>query len=374
MACHRLLFSSRSHLHFTHSPGCTGVRQNRSIHSRRRSVFILAVTSPSGVSKDCSVVEWRDDFHESFILERNLGHGSFGEVWLATERKTKKQFAVKELPKQRGRLSVAGTLIKIDREVSIMRNLISCPTTVQFKECYVLPKSYKIVMEYCSGLDLKEQIKTHGTVSEKVVAHIAHEILMILKLCHENGIIHGDVKTANFILQSNKCDPFQSHDVTALKPGWLKAIDFGCSQYLMDGCRMSSRVGTPVFMAPEVFDRDYGFESDLWSLGVVLYQLISGRFPFWSSTRAALTSSFDDVMDKVHLKDPDFTSAPFNRVSSSFIDFMRGLLDKNYCTRATTEEALSHPFIEQNVQHFSGQKMGSNIVPTGSGSFKSATL
>lgn len=308
-------------------------------------------------------------------MERSLGHGSFGEVWLATERDTCEQFAVKELPKQRGRLTEAGTFAKVDREVCIMRDLISCPTAVQFKECYVLPDSYKIVMEYCSGLDLRQQIKQNGTVPEMVIAYVAFEILMILKLCQESGIVHGDVKTANFMLRSNDdINPFWSHDVTGLRPGWLKAIDFGCSQYLLEDSRLCGRVGTPVFMAPEVFDRDYGFESDLWSLGVVLYQLFSGRFPFWASARAAVTSSFDDVMDMVTLKDPDFTSAPFHLVSPVFTDFMKGLLDKNYLTRMTTEDALNHPFIQQNVQYCTGQDLGSNIVSTGTGAFKSTSL
>lgn len=312
---------------------------------------------------------WKDDFNEKFVLERSLGHGSFGEVWLAIDRRTREKVAVKQMPKTRGRLSSEGTFAKIDREVSVMRDLTSCPAAVQFKECHALPSSYRIVMEYCDGLDLKDQIRLNGPVSERLVAFIAFEILMILKLCHENGIVHGDVKTANFILRSKDVNPFLTHDVTGLTPGWLKGIDFGCSQYLNGGERISKRVGTPVFMAPEVFDRDYGLESDLWSLGVVLYQLFTGKFPFWNSAQEALTSSLDDVMDKVQVKDPDFNSASIGETSAEFLDFMKGLLEKDYTARMTVEEALEHPFLKQNVPHNSQDKSafinsGSNIVPT----------
>ena len=145
---------------------------------------------------------------------------------------------------------------------------------------------------------------------------------------------------------------------------------------MLDGKRMSSRVGTPVFMAPEVFDRDYSFESDLWSLGIVLYQLISGRFPFWDSTQTALMSSVQDVMETVHLNDPDFTNEPFDRISAECLDFLQRLLDKNYKSRMDTKEALEHPFIRRYVGEEDPAKsyddINNNIVPTLASTLNSA--
>eukprot|EP00210_Caulerpa_lentillifera_P006849 g6547.t1 len=376
METHKLLFSSRRSLGLLPSRTYVELHKNRTRFRRRRFALVLKATSVHATTapvKHSSLLEWKDDFHERFVLDRSLGHGSFGEVWLAIDRKTREKVAVKEMPKYRGRLSAEGTFAKIDREISVMRDLVSCPAAVQFKECHALPSSYKIVMEYCAGLDLKEQIRRNGPIPEQVAAYVAFEILMILKRCHENGIVHGDVKTANFILRSNECNPFLTHDVTGLTPGWLKAIDFGCSRYLFGDGRISSRVGTPVFMAPEVFDRNYGCECDLWSLGVVLYQLISGRFPFWDSTQDALTSSLDDVIDKIHVEEPDFMSSPFDQVSDDCLDFIKRLLEKDYKKRITAQEALNHPFIQGNVQHCQEEKSskaddGNNIVPTKIGS------
>jgi len=73
----------------------------------------------------------------------------------------------------------------------------------------------------------------YGPASEEVVAHVAYEILCILQTCHEKSIVHGDVKTANFILQSSEVNPFRSGNTRDLRRGWLKAIDFGCSQYVL---------------------------------------------------------------------------------------------------------------------------------------------
>ena len=73
------------------------------------------------------------------------------------------------------------------------------------------------------------------------MAYVAYEILHILKKCHANRIVHGDVKTANFILHSADINPFSTKDVRQLKPGWLKAIDFGCSQYVLGKANPTSR-------------------------------------------------------------------------------------------------------------------------------------
>lgn len=338
---------------------------------RRRS--LQAAASQACPASPASLIAWKDDFNERFILERSIGRGSFGEVWLATDKVTRERVAVKEMPKRRGKLTKEGTLAKVDREVCVMENLKTCPAAVQLKECHALPNSYRIVMEYCSGLDLREQIKRYGPAPEEVVAFVAYEILHILKKCHANRIVHGDVKTANFILHSADVNPFASKEVNQLKPGWLKAIDFGCSQYIKNGARITTRVGTPVFMSPEVFDRDYSYESDLWSLGVVLYQLLSGRFPFWDSTQSALLSSVQDVMETVHDEDPDFANAPFNHVSADCLDFLQRLLDKNYLTRMNVKEALEHPFITCYVTSTEQEQaisVNNNIVPAATASLK----
>lgn len=93
--------------------------------------------------------------------------------------------------------------------------------------------------------------------------------------------MHGDVKPANFMLRQRFRDPLKALECGAAQGNWLKAVDFGCSQSYKNKASLSRRTGTPVYMAPEVFKRDYLEASDMWSLGMMMYQLLTGRFPFW---------------------------------------------------------------------------------------------
>lgn len=184
-----------------------------------------------------SKIAWKHDFHERYNLIKQIGKGSFGQVWLGIDRETGQEVAVKELSRKRGRLSEEKTFAKIDREVCVMKDIQNCIESVRLYGCYVLAESYNIVMEYCSGKDLKYQIKnSRKRVTESLAAAVAFEILLVLKACHSRLILHGDVKTANFILANQYVNPFSdmsSSSHIALSRGWLKGIDFGCSQYIL---------------------------------------------------------------------------------------------------------------------------------------------
>jgi len=112
-----------------------------------------------------SVVEWKDDFNERYVLEKAIGRGSFGEVWLAEDKVTGEKVAVKEMPKKRGKLSKEATFAKVDREIHVMEDLKDSAAAVKFKDCYALSDSYRVVMEFCSGLDLRESIKVRHQIN-----------------------------------------------------------------------------------------------------------------------------------------------------------------------------------------------------------------
>ncbi|GMH32431.1 hypothetical protein BSKO_00265 [Bryopsis sp. KO-2023] len=295
---------------------------------------------------------WREDFHEQYEWKKKLNAGSFGEVWLATDQRNDELVAVKELEKRRGRLTPERVRQKVEQELRVMTDVGDCPVVVKLEGGFKIKGHYEIVMEYCDGEDLKVQLAENGPVSEQLCAAVVHEILKVIKACHEKGIVHGDIKTANFMIKSPKCNPFSDPSTSTLEPGWLKAIDFGCSQYFKgDDYRIRHRVGTPVYMAPEVFQRNFGFECDMWSLGVVMFQLLACSFPFWRSAEDALMCSVREVSHAVQTANVDFASQPVWRsVSPECKDFVMKLLRKDYTRRMTVEEAQNHPFLKQSIQ------------------------
>ena len=126
------------------------------------------------------------------------------------------------------------------------------------------------------------------------MALIGYEVLKVVAACHRNNVLHGDVKPANFVLKDKVQNPLYSSDINHLFTPWLIAIDFGCSQYLGTK-RFTKRTGTPVYMAPEIFERDYQREADMWSVGIMLYQLFARRFPFWDTYEACRSARLEEV-------------------------------------------------------------------------------
>jgi len=139
------------------------VRRDVDIKRLRRQIPRAVATQSA--TRLVSVVEWKDDFNERYVLEKAIGRGSFGEVWLAVDKVTREKVAVKEMPKRRGKLSKEATFAKVDREIHVMEDLKDSATAVKFKDCYALSDSYRVVMEFCSGLDLRESIKVRHQIN-----------------------------------------------------------------------------------------------------------------------------------------------------------------------------------------------------------------
>lgn len=131
-----------------------------------------------------------------------------------------------------------------------------------------------------------------------MAARIVFECLHTLRACHAVNVVHADIKPNNLLVD---LDTLQG----PCTGGWtgtcapertlVKLLDFGCSQAHSPGSHLSRRTGTPIYMAPEVYRKCYTPSADVWSLGVMLFQLVTGQFPFWGSMQACLDSSIDEV-------------------------------------------------------------------------------
>jgi calcium-dependent protein kinase len=139
---------------------------------------------------------------------------------------------------------------------------------VKYYEAYSDFKNIYLIMEYCSGGELFDKIvkEEKNGFNESEACIIMNKLFRAVNHCHASGVVHRDIKPENIMVGSD---------------GELKIIDFGLSKLLSHShTLLNSVVGTPFYMAPEVIDGNYGSSCDIWSLGVLMYVLLSGYLPF----------------------------------------------------------------------------------------------
>ncbi|PNH06983.1 Calcium-dependent protein kinase 34 [Tetrabaena socialis] len=311
----------------------------------------VSTSAPTSVDS-ATVVElgWRpaSDLRKEYVLGKpgGLGVGSFGSVSLGVNVRTGLQVAVKTLPKERPRLSRARVLEKLNRELTLLERLADSPNSIQLLDWFEDEDNCYLVTEACLGGDLQQFSDKYGALSERCLAEVATEVLKVVRSCHRLGVLHGDVKPANFCILQEHVHPYAASPAALHRTPWLKAIDFGCSQLHHRHTRLTKRSGTPVYMAPEVFRRDYSFEVDVWSTGVLLYQLYCRQFPFWHGDSYNRALSLDEVAQAITEADIRMDFGPWLTMSPQGLDFVRGCLTRNPADRLTIDEALAHPWLQ----------------------------
>ncbi|ONK73429.1 uncharacterized protein A4U43_C04F31400 [Asparagus officinalis] len=199
---------------------------------------------------------------EKYEALKELGSGNFGVARLVRDKKTKELLAVKYI--QRGK--------KIDEKVQreiINHKSLRHPNIVRFKEVLLTPTHLAIVMEYAAGGELFERICSAGRFSEDEARFFFQQLISGVSYCHSMEICHRDLKLENTLLDGSPSPR-------------LKICDFGYSKSGLLHSQPKSTVGTPAYIAPEIFSRkEYdGKIADVWSCGVTLYVMLVGSYPF----------------------------------------------------------------------------------------------
>eukprot|EP01022_Parablepharisma_sp_SALTPOND_P021128 TRINITY_DN405_c0_g1_i1.p1 TRINITY_DN405_c0_g1~~TRINITY_DN405_c0_g1_i1.p1 ORF type:complete len:381 (-),score=53.11 TRINITY_DN405_c0_g1_i1:1145-2287(-) len=179
----------------------------------------------------------------------------------------------------------------------------------------------------CIGGELFDRLAKEKTLSERDAAHIMKQLLSAVVYCHGKKVVHRDLKPENLLLDSPD------------KNANLKVIDFGTSQVFAPGRKMSAKIGTPLYIAPEVLSKSYTEKCDVWSCGVILYVLLSGRQPFSGATEY-------EVYQKIRCGVYTTTGHRWEAVSRAAKDLVRNMMLYDPSQRYSALEALNHPWIQ----------------------------
>lgn len=199
----------------------------------------------------------------NYRLLKTIGKGNFAKVKLARHILTGREVAIKIIDKTQLNPT---SLQKLFREVRIMKTL-NHPNIVQLFEVIETEKTLYLIMEYASGGEVFDYLVSHGRMKEKEARAKFRQIVSAVHYCHKKNIVHRDLKAENLLLDADSN---------------IKIADFGFSNEFSAGSKLDTFCGSPPYAAPELFQgKKYdGPEVDIWSLGVILYTLVSGSLPF----------------------------------------------------------------------------------------------
>ena len=249
---------------------------------------------------------------------KEIGRGSFGKVHLATHKQTGENVAVKTIYKEKyEKLQFQYP----PREIAILKCL-SHPQIAQVYEIIERKDRIHIVMEYVQGNALVEVIP-EGGLSENVSRKLFRQILLGVEYIHSKGIVHRDLKLDNILLSKSSLE--NEH-------GGVKIIDFGLSNSFSPNELLKTFCGTTQYAAPELLNgkKYFGPKVDVWSLGVLLYTLIVGNFPF--------QSAIDTLECKYHI--PQYFSQSLQHLLSSIFEI-------NPKNRISIKNILKHPWVNK---------------------------
>jgi len=261
-----------------------------------------------------------------------LGSGSYASVYKARKKGTQQVSAIKCIKKSSLNKASTDNLL---REIEILKE-IKHPHIVPMLDFQWDANYIYILLEMCKGGDLSQFIKSRRTVSEQQAKRFVQQIASALKHLHSLGIAHMDLKPQNILLTSSSS-----------RSSVLKMADFGFAQYMRVGEEARSLRGSPLYMAPEILkNRKYDSRVDLWSVGVILHEVIFGYAPFVSSSMVELEQkikSDSPIQIPQHIK-----------VSESCRDLLRSLLRRNPDERISFDSFFAHPFID--LEHMASEQ------------------
>lgn len=315
----------------------------------------------------------RARFDEKYRRGSVIGKGSFATVYKGQLRATHQRVAIKTV--ERGKLNEK-LITNLEAEIQILQGM-SHDNVVKLIDCTTTETEFILVMEYCSLGDLshfmnwnnRSESKKHapppeieaildqypppqyGGINEDLMRALLVQLADALRFLRDRNLVHRDIKPQNLLL----CPSNDEHDRTPV----LKLADFGFARVLPNASLAETLCGSPLYMAPEILHHEkYGAKADLWSVGTVLYQLVTGIPPFTAGNYVELHRVIERCNDNIVFPDKV-------QVSQDVRKIILGLLKKSPAERMGFTEFFAAPICRRKSINDNG-----NISPADSPAFQ----
>ena len=287
---------------------------------------------------------------DGYSLVKCIGRGAFGEVYLTSKNETNQLFATKKVSKQK----IESPSIKkyFVNEITILKEL-NHKNIVKLETIRQTLHNFYIITEFYNGGNLSDCLRKHRMIkgkpfSEEIVQYLMRQIVDAIKYLHSKRIIHRDLKLENLLINFESEE--DKKNLNMLKAE-VKIIDFGFATYLDNTGLRYSILGSPINMDPILLTKlinqnitssiGYSEKADIWSLGTVCYELITGKAIFRAK----------NLIDLVRLVEIGSYHIPKD-LSQEIVSFLSSMLQYTSTYRLSAEELSNHPFLNKNVNEF----------------------
>ena len=287
-----------------------------------------------------------------YLYGRSIGQGAFGKVNLGLNILTGRVVAIKSFKKkceEKKRMNIS----KILYETNLMKKF-NHPNITKILEVFNDDDYMLIIMEYINGGNLFSFVQKRRKLPEKIAKFLFIQIIKGIQYIHSKNIVHRDIKLENILIDFNN---------------QVKICDFGIGKILNSPDeKLYDKCGTLIYMAPEIItnckNRGYkGFPVDIWSSGITLYIMLSGKLPFNDKNKSENISLNDVSKNIKEKKNESLENRIINEIpkkikhiSEDARDLINGLLNKDPNKRLTCEEILNHPWLKEEVDNFEKYK------------------
>ena len=222
------------------------------------------------------------------------------------------------------------------KEIAILRTLDHVGI-LKIYEFYQDAKCFYLIMEFCSEGDLFEIIQNEAPLNEYTACHIIYQVLSAIAYCHSSNIVHRDIKADCILVESTETVNFNGETFPLYH---IRLSEFSSARSFNSYQKLTKKIGTSYYIAPEVLNKNYNEKCDIWSIGVLLFILLCGKPPFWGVNDK-------EILDKVQLGIPDWRKEEWENISQEGQDFVKSLLNIKWNNRPSASEALQNKWFKK---------------------------